>query len=313
MTKIIVKFLLSFSILSCCIFFTMQHAAAADIEIKTVGQDGDVTFEVLDEGGKQVATIATSSNAGKAENIDPGTYTVRLLEVPDNILMSETEYKMVLSETGSVVRRTIYLKEKVSGDYLAFRQGASEPWRYVTLYDNTMGYQGCGPTSIAIALTKMSMLIPKYDGSTLHGYTAGKDGIMQPSEVGKFMIDNNYYVGGQGMSWEFPNFVFYKTLGLEGEIVESGNAKRVLELLKQGWVGVASSKKGFFSRGGHIISIVENDGDKIVIVDPSNGARDGAYTVAQLNNEEKMPKIEAAKGVYANIRRYWMYNPYTEK
>lgn len=311
MSKILVKIFLFLPLLTFVIWVSWERVAAANIDIKTVGKKADVTFEVIDEKGNQVATGTTSNNKVIIDDLEPGTYTVRLLDTPDNVIKSDTEYKVVLSQKGSVIRKTIFLKEKLTGDYLSFRQGSSEPWGYVTLYDNSMGYQGCGPTSVAIALTKMDMLIPGYDGAELHGYTAGKDNVMQPSEVGKYMIDNGYFVDGAGMSWEFPTFVFNKTLELEEEIVEPGNAKRVLELLKQGWVGVASSSKGYFTSGGHILAVVENDGNNIVIIDPSNGGRDGSYTVAQLNSEEKMPQNEAAKGSYANIKKWWMYNPNT--
>ena len=311
MSKILVKLTLFLPLLIVVTWISFQSVAAADIDIRTVGKKADVTFEILNEDGKQVATGTTSNNEVRIDDLDPGTYTVRLLDTPDDVLKSDSEYKVVLSQKGSVIRKTIFLKEKITGDYLSFRQGSSEPWGYVTLYDNSMGYQGCGPTSVAIALTKINGLIPGYDGATLHGYTAGKDDVMQPSEVGKYMIDNGYFVAGAGMSWEFPTFVFNKTLGLEEEIVEPGNAKRVLELLKQGWVGVASSSKGYFTSGGHNIAVVANEGDSIVIIDPSNGKRDGSYTVAQMDSNERMPQNEAAKGSYANIKRWWMYNPNT--
>ncbi|MDO4283594.1 MAG: SpaA isopeptide-forming pilin-related protein [Clostridia bacterium] len=310
MSKILVKSVLLLPLLLLVVCFSWRSVAAADIDIKTVGQEADVTFEILDENGNQITTVATSSNAARVEDLEPGTYTVKLLETPDSVIMSDTEYKVVLSRRGSVIRKTIFLKEKITGDYLSFRQGNEEPWGSVTLYDNSMGYQGCGPTSISIALTKMGMLIPGYDGAELHGYVAGEDNTMQPSEVGKCMIDNGYYVAGQGMSWEFPTFIFHKTLGLEEEVIEPGNAQRVLELLKEGWVGVASASAGYFTYGGHIIAVVENDGDNIVIIDPANGNRDGSYSVAQMNSQEAMPQNSAAKGTYANIKRWWLYNPY---
>lgn len=181
-------------------------------------------------------------------------------------------------------------------------------WKYAT---DTISAQACGPTSLAIILSGLGLVIPGYDGANLNGNQSPKDGFMTPPEVCAYSLSVGGHATGSGMSWAFPKQVM-SNFGIEVVQFEAGQADKVLELLKQGYCGIASTSKGFFTGGGHIIAVVganpDDGGNTIGIVDPAGPERDGFYTVAQLNGKAAMPSGVGRNGsTNANVKKWWIF------
>lgn len=206
-----------------------------------------------------------------------------------------------------------------NGQYKAYRQGDQYWGSLIYAGGDTWTQSACGPTSVAVILTELNKTIPGYDGITRTEYkngvgnisvTSPKDGVMDPFEVGVYCDEHGGHTAGGAMYHTFPTLVFHDVLGMNE--VKPTSASAVLNYLKQGYVGVASTSSGnnsdgFFTDGGHIVAVVGYSGDKIHIVDVSNGARDGYYTVSQMDSQTQMPNISAAKGPYARVAAWFLY------
>lgn len=199
----------------------------------------------------------------------------------------------------------------LAGTFPKYRQISPAEWASWQYSDKTISYQACGPSSISIILSGLGLVIPGYDGASLHGNSSPKDGFMTPPEVCAYALAVGGHVAGAGMSWAFPKKVM-SNFGVEVVELGAGQAGQVLELLKQGYCGIASTSKGYFTGGGHIIAVVganpDDGGNTIGIVDPAGPQRDGFYTVAQLNGNAAMPSGKGKNGsTQANVKKWWIF------
>lgn len=199
----------------------------------------------------------------------------------------------------------------LAGTFPKYRQGNPEVWSSWKYYSDTLAMQACGPTSLAIILAGLGLVIPGYDGISLHGNSSPEDGIMTPPEVCAYSLAVGGHTSSGAMTWSFPN-VIMSNFGIEVITYGSGSAEEVLNLLKQGYCGIASTSTGFFTSGGHIIAVVgansDDGGNTIGIVDPANSIRDGFYTVDQLNGNAEMPAEKGKNGkTNANIVKWWIF------
>lgn len=191
-------------------------------------------------------------------------------------------------------------KCETMGNYIPYIQN-DDRWGAIRCFDNDMSSQGCAPTSVAVILSYLNLVIPSYDGATSVNIATGgeykspKDNVMQPVEVAKIIYDNpQYYVPGTGTDWSFFPYVFKDLCGLEG--VQVGTAREALTYLQKGYVGVASCAPGLFTSGGHIISILGEKDGKILVHNVNSSNNDGYYAPSDLES-----------GAPGNIRQFWLY------
>lgn len=186
-----------------------------------------------------------------------------------------------------------------TGNYIPYIQNDPR-WGAVRCVNNGMSSQGCGPTSVAVILAYLNIVIEGYDGVesvnlvTNTPYKTAKDGVMEPVEVAKIIYDNPGYFTSDGVSWSFFPYIFQTICGLDG--VQVGSSQEALKYLEQGYVGVASCAPGLFTSGGHIIAIM--------------GAKEGkiqVHNVNSSNNDGYYPPSELETGAAGNIRQYWLY------
>ncbi len=194
-----------------------------------------------------------------------------------------------------------------AGTFPRYRQGSGEVWSNVTYGGGTMSTSACGPTSMAIILSGLGLVIPGYDGSTLNGYTSPANNIMEPTETAKYCRDVGCMTS-QGMAHSYPGKVM-SNFGIETITLERGSAATVLSYLEQGYVAMASTSTGFFTGGGHIIAIPGTDGNgNIAVIDPNKAERDGFYTVDQMNGVAPMPAgIGSGGRTNSNVKKWWVF------
>lgn len=137
-------------------------------------------------------------------------------------------------------------------------------WGNLSYGNSTIRRGGCGPTSMAMAISSLGRYSTTVD--------LNNDGIIDPYEAAKWS-ERNGYKAEYGTYWSF-----FAAIGKEVNI--DVDQKRVLEwrdvvdALEKGKVVISSMKPGHFTRGGHFILLagVSSDG-KIIINDPNSKAR----------------------------------------
>ncbi len=132
-------------------------------------------------------------------------------------------------------------------EFIYFRQNSPE-FNSVPYGDKTIGSYGCGPTNMAIVISNL---------------TGNK---VSPITLARQAESWNCFVSGSGTAHAFfPKAASY--YGIEYEYLNYSK-QTVINALKEGKMIICTMGKGYFSRGGHYITLrgITADG-KILIAD----------------------------------------------
>ncbi len=127
-------------------------------------------------------------------------------------------------------------------------------WGYMSYGDDNMALSGCAPTCL-------SMVIIGLTGETQ----------ITPDAVGKYAMDNSYYVFGTGTNWELMT-AGCLDFGIQGEIIQPTEAA-VAEALQAGKPVICSMGPGDFTYGGHFIVLTDMEDGKVRVNDPNSKVR----------------------------------------
>lgn len=151
-----------------------------------------------------------------------------------------------------------------------------ERWGYETYGSDFLAVTGCGPTCISMV----------YCGLT-------GDSFWNPYEVAKFSQEHDYYVPGEGTSWNLMT-EGAQLLGLNAEY-GSVNADYIFACLWQGCPLICSMYPGDFTYTGHFIVLTGTDeSGRIVLNDP--------------NSKSNSAKHWDMDVLLPQIRSLWKYN-----
>lgn len=141
-----------------------------------------------------------------------------------------------------------------------YNQG-EEPWANIPYGTSTIGYAGCGPTSLAIVI------------STLTGQT------VNPQMTSAYSIANGEYVSGVGTAHSFPTNAAHHW-GLTCERVGKDRMSYVVQSLKEGKmvVEICEAYTITGSGSGHFIVL-------------TGVTRDGYITIADCASRERTAKV----------------------
>lgn len=127
-------------------------------------------------------------------------------------------------------------------------------WGYGNYGDSIMAISGCGPTSLAMVIAKLT----------------GDNGVT-PYKVAKFAQENGYYVTGIGTTWELFT-EGSKNFGLQGKELPLSEDS-IYNALESGKPVLCSMGPGDFTTTGHIIVLRDIKDGKIVVSDPNSSIR----------------------------------------
>lgn len=140
-------------------------------------------------------------------------------------------------------------------------------WAYNALNDSNIGFSGCGPTSMAMILSRLN-----------------NDSSITPNVIA---YDAHKYMGSNGISWKFFTDEAYK-YNKNIENIEL-NEESMIQALEKGPL-LVSVNRGYFTLKGHIIVIDSYSNNKFVINDPNS-----------LKNSERMWNFDQLSNQIANI------------
>jgi len=122
-------------------------------------------------------------------------------------------------------------------------------WGYYPYGTTVMAHSGCGPTCLSMAIF----------------YLTGDESIT-PDAVGKYSMDNGYYVKNVGTAWALLDD--YPMLhGLRSEMI-SINEESMNEKLEEGNILICSMRPGDFTSGGHFVVLYGMDEEGYKVNDP---------------------------------------------
>lgn len=136
-------------------------------------------------------------------------------------------------------------------------------WAYNKLGNRNIGISGCGPTSMAMILSRLK-----------------KDNSITPDKIAK---DAQNYMGNEGISW---NFFYDGAKKYDYKIEEVAlNEEAMKKALEKGPL-LVSVNKGYFTLFGHIFVIDSYKDGKFIINDP-NSLRNSKieWTFDQISNQ----------------------------
>lgn len=151
----------------------------------------------------------------------------------------DTEFDMDISD------------EIVEGEIPLFIQW-DKRWGYCMYGNDFFGVNGCGPTCLAMVVCGLT-----------------NDSEYNPYDIAMFSMSNDYYISGQGTSWNLMT-EGARNLGL---IVESGNITQwyIEHNLSSQSPMICSMEPGDFTYTGHFIVLTGIDEDgKIIVNDPNS-------------------------------------------
>lgn len=122
-------------------------------------------------------------------------------------------------------------------------------WGYYPYGTTVMAHSGCGPTCLSMAIF----------------YLTGDESIT-PDAVGKYSMDNGYYVKNVGTAWALLDD--YPIIhGLDSEMI-SVNEEAMNEKLEEGNILICSMRPGDFTSGGHFVVVYGVDEEGYKVNDP---------------------------------------------
>lgn len=127
-------------------------------------------------------------------------------------------------------------------------------WGYGNYGDSIMAISGCGPTSLAMVIAKLT----------------GDNGVT-PYKVAKFAQENGYYVPGIGTTWELFT-EGSKNFGLQAKELPLSKDS-IYNALQSGKPVLCSMGPGDFTTTGHIIVLRDIKDGKILVSDPNSSIR----------------------------------------
>lgn len=136
----------------------------------------------------------------------------------------------------------------------------SAPWGSMSYGEGTISTSGCAPTALAMVVSYMT-----------------KNAVL-PSDIVDY-VGNQYYVSGQGSSWDIFSAV---AIHYQFSCSNLGMSKEnITNELKKGHPVIASMGPGQFTKGGHIIVLrgITEDG-KILVNDPNDNATKNHKSIA---------------------------------
>lgn len=151
----------------------------------------------------------------------------------------DTEFDMDISD------------EIVEGEIPLFIQW-DKRWGYCMYGNDFFGVNGCGPTCLAMVVCGLT-----------------NDAEYNPYDIAMFSMSNDYYISGQGTSWNLMT-EGARNLGLT---VESGNITQwyIEHNLSSQSPMICSMEPGDFTYTGHFIVLTGIDEDgKIIVNDPNS-------------------------------------------
>lgn len=141
--------------------------------------------------------------------------------------------------------------EIVEGEIPLFIQW-DKRWGYCMYGTDFFGVNGCGPTCLAMVVCGLT-----------------NDAEYNPYDIAMFSMSNDYYISGQGTSWNLMT-EGARNLGLT---VESGNITQwyIEHNLSSQSPMICSMEPGDFTYTGHFIVLTGIDEDgKIIVNDPNS-------------------------------------------
>lgn len=165
---------------------------------------------------------------------------------------------------------TIDISNDLTGDIPSFYQYDLR-WSHRAYGNNTMKYNGCGPTCLSMV----------YCGLT-------GDKTYHPYQVAKMSEEHDFYIEGQGTSWNLMT-EGAQLLGLHSEAI-SANKSSIVSALKDGKPIICSVGPGDFTTEGHFIVLTGiNDDGTIRLHDPNSKKR----SQQSWDIERLIPQIKA--------------------
>ena len=222
-----------------------------------------VTEAKADNAGITAVKTNSAENTGNADKIKNSSKTNsdktdnKDISIPDSLLELKEKYP----ETADFVDSYAEYQdtefdmdisdEIVEGEIPLFIQW-DKRWGYCMYGNDFFGVNGCGPTCLAMVVCGLT-----------------NDGEYNPYDIAMFSMSNDYYISGQGTSWNLMT-EGARNLGLT---VESGNITQwyIEHNLSSQSPMICSMEPGDFTYTGHFIVLTGIDEDgKIIVNDPNS-------------------------------------------
>lgn len=209
----------------------------------------DKTNSAENTGNADEIKNSSKTNSDKTDNKD--------ISIPDSLLELKEKYP----ETADFVDSYAEYQdtefdmdisdEIVEGEIPLFIQW-DKRWGYCMYGTDFFGVNGCGPTCLAMVVCGLT-----------------NDAEYNPYDIAMFSMSNDYYISGQGTSWNLMT-EGARNLGLT---VESGNITQwyIEHNLSSQSPMICSMEPGDFTYTGHFIVLTGIDEDgKIIVNDPNS-------------------------------------------
>lgn len=127
-------------------------------------------------------------------------------------------------------------------------------WGYEEYGDGLIGYTGCAPTCMAMAVSYFT------------------ESTVTPDEVCRFANGNGYYINGTGTDWKFI-VEGAEHYGLHAVSMDSVDEQRLTNALNDGSLVICTMSPGDFTLTGHFILITGREQDGFTLNDPNSPLR----------------------------------------
>lgn len=149
-----------------------------------------------------------------------------------------------------------------------------ERWGYASYGDDNIGFSGCGPACLSMVI-----------------YSLTRDESATPDAIGKYAMEQDYYMSGVGTSWELMTAaplvwnVNVSTLGMDENIMKDS--------LDCGQLIIASMGPGDFTSSGHFIVLYGYNEDGFFVNDP--------------NSKKRSNQVWDFDTLFGQVRNLWVY------
>lgn len=179
-------------------------------------------------------------------------YPPKMLE---NLANNPEMASYVKNYTGQTKKASAgFTDSEINEKYPLFLQW-DERWGYVEYGDDSViGLAGCGPTCLSMILFSLT-----------------RDESLTPDVLGKYAMENGYYMFGTGTMWALFEEV-PALYGVTSENLDKKDDALVLQALKDGKMLVFSVGPGDFTAYGHFIVVYGIDDNGLLMVNDPNCA-----------------------------------------